>query len=241
MLRCIFCFYSNKNLVKWPYNRDPVSNQNEPEGVLLVKTNNQMLELYWLFYWSLSCFSSVVAYLRENVHVCHQRTHTTMLHNITWQPLNAKFWNKICEKLETTQSDVNTFFWLHFLLRLVLFSIYIWIHLDATEGGVNLGRPLLVREFLGRPDPSLMAFSLGGWALAEPPFGSFVLTFLQWPPHSDSSSMQFTAIQFHCQLDSIGTLRQEENKVENFTDSSIGPSISASLTSIISSYRNTDH
>lgn len=74
---------------------------------------------------------------------------------------------------------MNTLFWLHFLLRLFLFSLYIWIHLDATEGGVNLGRPLLAREFLGRPDPSLIAFSLGGRALAGPPFGSFVLTFLQ--------------------------------------------------------------
>lgn len=50
MQRCAFCYYGNTNLVKWPYNRDPVSNLNEPEGVLLVKTatNNQMLKLYWL-------------------------------------------------------------------------------------------------------------------------------------------------------------------------------------------------
>lgn len=92
---------------------------------------------------------------------------------------NSKFWNKICEKLETRQSDVNTLFWPHFLLRLVLFSLYIWIHLDATEGGVNLGRLLMAREFLERPDPSLMAFSVGERALAGPPFGSFFLTFLQ--------------------------------------------------------------
>lgn len=94
---------------------------------------------------------------------------------------NSKFWNKICENKgwTTRQSDVNTLYMLHFLLRMVLFSLYIWIHLDATERGVNLGCPLLVREFIGRPNPSLMAFSLGGRALAGPPFGSFVLTFLQ--------------------------------------------------------------
>lgn len=76
------------------------------------------------------------------------------------------------------RSDVNTFFWLHFLLRPFLFSLYVWIHLDAAEGGGHFGRPLLAREFVG-PDPSPVVRSLRRRALGGPPLGCFVLAFLQ--------------------------------------------------------------
>lgn len=81
---------------------------------------------------------------------------------------------KKAQQLETRRSDVNTFFWLHFLLRPFLFSLYVWIHLDAAEGGGLFGRPLLAREFVG-PNSSLA----GRRALGGPPLGCFVLAFLQ--------------------------------------------------------------
>lgn len=78
------------------------------------------------------------------------------------------------QQLETRRSDVNTFFRLRFLLRPFLFRLYVWVHLDAAEGGGHFGRPLLAREFVG-PGPSpVVRRALGG-----PPLGCLVLAFLQ--------------------------------------------------------------